>query len=110
LRKTIERALQAPVLQGDLGQPSGLDRVLFARSVGRAYRLLTGRRIGRSTTSETKSRPSGRPTGPGLRLVSICLKPLDPNVSDDAVDWAIRRSKELAPRKNMLIWRDKSAE
>jgi hypothetical protein len=91
-------------------KPSRLDRVLFARKVGRDYRLLTGRRFGRSTTSETKSRPDGRPAGPDLRLVSICLEPLDPDVSDDGVDWAIRRSKPLVLRNNMLIWRDKSAK
>jgi hypothetical protein len=75
LRKTIERALEALILQRDVGRTDRLDRVLFVEDVSRAYELLTGEPLGRSVTSDTKSRPGGRPTGPGLRLVWICLKP-----------------------------------
>jgi hypothetical protein len=97
LRKTIERALEAPILYHDAGRLNRFERVVFAERVGRAYGLLTGRPFGRSVTSETKSRVEGTPTGPGLRLVSICLKPLDPDINDHAVAWAIRRAKKLAP-------------
>jgi hypothetical protein len=96
LRKTIERALEALILQRDVGRTDRLDRVLFVEDVSRAYELLTGEPLGRSVTSDTKSRPGGRPTGPGLRLVWICLKPLDPLITDDAVAWAIRRVQERA--------------
>jgi hypothetical protein len=34
-----------------------------------------------------------RPTGPGVRLVRVCLAPLDPLVTDDAIVWAIRRAQ-----------------
>jgi hypothetical protein len=48
---------------------------------------LAGRPLGRSLTAEQ------RPTGPGLRLVRLCLEPLDPLVTDDAIAWAIRRAQ-----------------
>jgi hypothetical protein len=97
LRKTIDRALEAKILQRDAGQTDRFERVVFAQGVGSAYELLTGKPFGRSVTSETKSRPGGRPTGPGLRLVWICLTPLEPDIKDDAVVWAIRRAQKHAP-------------
>ena len=90
LRKVVDRALEARMLQRDQGRTDRYDRVLLIRGVGRAYELLTGRRFGRSVTSETLSRPGGEPTGPGLRLALLCLQPLDPDVTDDAVVWTIR--------------------
>lgn len=87
LRKTIDRALAARILYDDPGRLDRFERVVFAEGVGRAYELLTGKRFGRSLTSDE------RPTGPGLRLVWTCLKPLDPLITHDAVAWAIRRAK-----------------
>jgi hypothetical protein len=103
LRKTIERALEAPVMYHNSGRRNRFERVVFAQGVGRAYELLTGRPFGRSVTSETKNRPEGTPTGPGLRLVSICIKPLDPHINDNAIVWAIRRAKALPRQAKLLI-------
>lgn len=103
LRKTIDRALAARILYDDPGRLNRFERVVFAEGVGRAYELLTGRSFGRSITSETKSRVSGRPTGPGVRLVWICLKPLDPLLTEDAVAWAIRRGKKRGAGLNPLM-------
>ena len=63
------------------------DRVVLVRGVACAYQLLTGKTLGRSLTAE------GTPTGPGLRLVRLCLAPLDALVTDDAIVWAIRRAQ-----------------
>lgn len=91
LRETIIRALEEPRLQDCGGRPERLDRVLLIVGVSRAYELLTGEALGRNVTSETKTRQGGTSTGPGFQLASICLKPLDPKITDHAVDWAIRR-------------------
>jgi hypothetical protein len=87
LRRVIDRALEARLLQRDAGRSDRHDRVVLVQGVGRAYQLLTGRPLGRSLTAEQ------RPTGPGLRLVRLCLQPLDPLVTDDAIVWAIRRAQ-----------------
>jgi hypothetical protein len=87
LRKTIDRALEARLLQRDAGRTDRYDRVVLVQGVARAYQLLTDKVMGRSLTAEQ------RPTGPGVRLVRICLQPLDPLVTDDAVVWAIRRAQ-----------------
>ena len=87
LRKTIDRALEARLLQRDAGRTDRHDRVVLVLGVARAYDLLTGKPLGRSLTAEQ------RPSGPGLRLVRICLQPLDPLVTDDAIVWAIRRAQ-----------------
>lgn len=90
LRQAIERALHDRMLQKDSGLNGGVDRVVLVEGVARAYRHLTGKRLSRSVTTETKSRMSGQPTGPGLRLVKICLQPLDPGVSEEGAAWVIR--------------------
>jgi hypothetical protein len=84
----IDRALEARLLQRDAGRTDLVDRVVLVEGVGRAWQLLTGRPLGRSLTVEQ------RPSGPGLRLVRICLEPLDPLVTDDAIVWAIRRAQD----------------
>jgi hypothetical protein len=85
LRKAIDRALEARLLQRDTGRSDRADRVVLVEGVARAYHLLTGRALGRSLTVE------GTPTGPGVRLVRVCLEPLDRLLTDDALVWAIRR-------------------
>jgi hypothetical protein len=85
LRRAIDRALEARLLRRDDGRSDRHDLVVLVQGVGRAYQLLTGKPLGRSLTAEQ------RPTGPGLRLVRLCLAPLDPLVTDDAIVWAIRR-------------------
>ena len=85
LRRVIDRALEAPILQRDTGRTERADRVVLVEGVSRAYQLLAGRPLGRSLTAE------GTPTGPGVRLVRVCLEPLDRLVTDDAIVWAIRR-------------------
>ena len=95
LRRVIDRALEARLLQRDAGRSDRHDLVVLAEGVGRAYQLLTGKPLGRSLTAEQ------RPTGPGVRLVRLCLAPPDqpglasPDqpVTDDAIVWAIRRAK-----------------
>lgn len=82
LRRTIDRALEARLLQRDVGRSDRVDRVVLVEGVGRAWQLLTSRPLGRSLTLE------GRPSGPGLRLVRVCLEPLDPLVTDEAIVWA----------------------
>jgi hypothetical protein len=69
-RRTIDRALKARLLQRDAGRSNRHDRVVLVQGVARAYQLLTGRPLGRSLTAEQ------RPSGPGLRLVRLCLVPL----------------------------------
>jgi hypothetical protein len=91
LRKAIDRALKAPLLQRDAGRSDRHDRVVLVQGVGRAYQLLTGSPLGRSLTAEQ------RPTGPGVRLVRVCLQPLDPLVTDDAIVWAIRLAQAASP-------------
>jgi hypothetical protein len=88
LRRTIDRALEARLLQRDAGRTERHERVVLVQGVARAYQLLTGRPLGRSLTAEQ------RPTGPSLRLVRLCLAPLDPLVTDDAIVWAIRRAQD----------------
>ena len=85
LRSVIDRALEARLLQRDTGRTERADRVVLVEGVARAYHLLTGRALGRSLTAE------GTPTGPGVRLVRVCLAPLDPLITHDAIVWAIRR-------------------
>ena len=87
LRKAIDRALEARLLQRDAGRTDRVDRVAFVEGVARAYHLLTGKPLGRSLTAE------GTPTGPGVRLVRVCVAPLDPLITDDAIVWAIRRAQ-----------------
>jgi hypothetical protein len=87
LRRVIDRALAARLLQRDAGRSDRHDRVIFVQGVARAYELLTGKPLGRSLTVEQ------RPSGPGLRWVRLCLQPLDPLVTDDAIVWAIRRAQ-----------------
>jgi hypothetical protein len=87
LRRTIDRALEARLLQRDAGRTERADRVVLVEGVARAWQLLTGKTLGRSLTAE------GTPTGPGVRLVRLCLQPLDPLVTDDAIVWAIRRAQ-----------------
>ena len=87
LRSVIERALEARLLQRDTGRTERTDRVVLVEGVARAYHLLTGKALARSLNAEQ------RPTGPGVRLVRVCLKPLDPLVTDDAIVWAIRRAQ-----------------
>jgi hypothetical protein len=93
LRRVIDRALQAPILQRDAGRTQRTDRVVLVEGVAGAWQLLTGRPLARSVTSETKSRRAGAPTGPGVRLVRICLDPLDPSVTDDAIAGTIRAAQ-----------------
>jgi hypothetical protein len=90
LRGVIDRALGARLLQRDAGRSDRHDRVVLVQGVGRAYQLLTGRPLARSVKSETKSRKAGAPGGPGLRLVRVCLDPLDPSATDDAIAGTIR--------------------
>jgi hypothetical protein len=85
LRRTIDRALEARLLQRDVGRSDRVDRVALVEGVARAFQLLTGKPLGRSLTAEQ------RPTGPGVRLARVCLEPLDPLVTDDAIVWTIRR-------------------
>jgi hypothetical protein len=87
LRKAIDRALEARLLQRDAGRTDLVDRVVLVQGAGRAWQLLTGRPLGRSLTVEQ------RPSGPGLRLVRVCLAPLDPLLTEDALVWAIRRAQ-----------------
>ena len=87
LRRVIDRALEASILQRDAGRTERADRVVLVEGVARAWQLLTGKQLGRSLTAE------GTPTGPGLRLVRVCLAPLDPLITDDAIVWAIRRAQ-----------------
>jgi hypothetical protein len=87
LRSVIERALEARLLQRDTGRTERTGRVVLVEGVARAYHLLTGKALARSLNAEQ------RPTGPGVRLVRVCLKPLDPLVTDDAIVWAIRRAQ-----------------
>jgi hypothetical protein len=87
LRRTIDRALEARLLKRDVGRTDLVDRVVLVQGVGCAYQLLTGRPLGRSLTAEQ------RPSGPGLRLVWVCLEPLEPLVTNDAIVWAIRRAQ-----------------
>jgi hypothetical protein len=101
LRSVIERALEARLLQRDTGRTERTGRVVLVEGVARAYHLLTGRTLGRSLTAE------GTPTGPGVRLVRVCLAPLDPLITDDAIVWAIRRvqahpGKPLIKQHNWL--------
>jgi hypothetical protein len=93
LRRVIDRALEARLLQRDAGRSDRYDRVVLVQGVGRAYQLLTGRPLARSVTSETKNRAAGAPAGPGLRLVRTCLESLDPAVTDDAIAGAIRAAE-----------------
>ena len=69
--------------------------MVLVEGVARAYELLTGRPLGRSLTAE------GTPTGPGVRLVRVCLAPLDPLITDDAIVWAIRRT-QASPGKLLM--------
>ena len=87
LRSVIDRALEARLLQQDAGRTERADRVVLVEGVARAYHLLTGKVLGRSLTAE------GTPTGPGVRLVRVCLAPLDPLITDDAIVWAIRQAR-----------------
>jgi hypothetical protein len=93
LRRTIDRALMAGLLQRDAGRTDRLDRVVLLEGVARAYQLLTGKPLARSVTSETKSRRAGAPTGPGVRLVRVCLDPIDASVTDDAIAGTIRAAR-----------------
>jgi hypothetical protein len=93
LRRTIDRALEARLLQRDAGRSDRYDRVVLVQGVGRAYQLLTGRPLGRSVTSETKNRAAGAPAGPGVRLVWVCVEPLEPSVTDDAIAGTIRAAQ-----------------
>jgi hypothetical protein len=93
LRRVIDRALTAGLLQRDAGRTDRLDRVVLVEGVARAWQLLTGKPLARSVTSETKSRRAGAPTGPGVRLVRVCLDPLDPSVTDDAIAGTIRAAQ-----------------
>jgi hypothetical protein len=86
-RRTIDRALEARLLQRDAGRTDLVDRVVLVEGVGRAYQLLTGKPFGRSLTAE------GTPTGPGVWLVRLCLDPLDPLLTADGVVRAIRRAR-----------------
>lgn len=95
LRQAIDRALHDRMLQKDSGLNGRVDRVLLVEGVARAYRHLTGQRLSRSVTTDTKSRMGGQPTGPGLRLVQICLQPLDPGVSIEGIAWAIRCAQSM---------------
>jgi hypothetical protein len=72
LRRAIDRALEARLLQRDSGRTERTDRVMLVEGVARAWQLLTGKPLGRSLTVEQ------RPSGPGLRLVRLCVAPLDP--------------------------------
>ena len=85
LRRVIDRALEAPLLRREAGRTDRVDRVVLVEGIARAWQLLTGKQLGRSLTAE------GTPTGPGVRLVRVCLEPLDRLVTDDAIVWAIRR-------------------
>jgi hypothetical protein len=87
LRRVVDRALEARLLRRDVGRTDRYDRVVLVEGVSRAFQLLTGRPLGRSLTAE------GTPMGPGVRLVRICLAPLDPLATDDAIVWAIRRAQ-----------------
>jgi hypothetical protein len=40
--------------------------------------------------ADPKSRQGEVPKGPGFELVKLCLKPLEPDITDHAIDWAIR--------------------
>jgi hypothetical protein len=101
LRRAIDRALETRLLHRDVGRIDRHDRVVLVEGVARAYHLLTGHPLGRSLT------PEQRPTGPSLRLVRLCLEPLDPLVTDDAIVWTIRRVQ--AQPANLLIRRDNPA-
>jgi hypothetical protein len=52
LRRVIDRALEARLLQRDAGRSDRHDRVVLVQGVGRAYELLTGKRLGRSLTAD----------------------------------------------------------
>jgi hypothetical protein len=79
----LQLRLQLGDRAGDLGRAAVLDH---APTIGHP-RDRTDKAMGRSLTAEQ------RPTGPGVRLVRLCLEPLDPLVTDDAIVWAIRRAQ-----------------
>jgi hypothetical protein len=93
LRRVINRALKADLLERDAGRTDRLDRVVLVEGVARAWQLLAGRPLARSVTSETKNRVAGAPAGPGVRLVRSCLEPLEPSVTDEAIAGTIRAAQ-----------------
>jgi hypothetical protein len=63
LRRAIDRALEARLLQRDAGRTERADRVALVEGVARAYQLLTGKPLGRSLTAEQRRTGPRRAAG-----------------------------------------------
>jgi hypothetical protein len=91
LRKAVDRALEARLLlQGEPAAPSEPS----AWCSSRAWPEPTN--FSPVSPWAEASPPSRGPTGPGVRLVRLCLAPLGPLLIDDAIVWTIRRAQTLA--------------
>ena len=94
LRLAVEAALADKMLEDPRGRPDNFHLHSFIAKVSAASQNFTGMPLARSVTSESGSegRPAGKPSGPGIAFVRVCLVPVIGVISDEAIAHGIRRA------------------
>ena len=94
LRLAVEAALADKMLEDPRGRPDNFHLHSFIARVSAASQIFTGKPLARSVTSETGSggRSGGKPSGPGIAFVRVCLVSVIGAISDEAIAHGIRRA------------------
>lgn len=92
LRSAVDAALADEMLKDPRGRPDNFHLHSFIAKISAACQIFTGKPLARSVTSETKGRPAGKPSGPGIALVRVCLMPVIGAISDEAIAHGIRQA------------------
>ena len=94
LRKAVDTALRDEWLKGEVGSPDRHHIVTFVTRIALVYQVLTGERLAygmqvgkRGSKNAGRKRPSK-----GIRFVQVCLDPIDPDRTEDAISHLIREA------------------
>ena len=94
LRSAVDAALADEMLKDPRGRPDNFHLHSFISKISAACQIFTGKPLTRSVTSETGSegRSAGKPSGPGIAFVRVCLVPVIGTISDEAIAHGIRQA------------------
>ncbi|MCZ6863821.1 MAG: hypothetical protein O7I42_26815 [Alphaproteobacteria bacterium] len=94
LRKAVDTALQDKWLKGEVGSPDRHHLVTFVTRIVLVHEVLTGERLTHGIQIERKGSKNAGRTRPskGIRFVRVCLDPIDPDRTNDAIAHLIREA------------------
>lgn len=94
LRLAVDAALADEMLKDPRGRPDNFHLHSFISKISAACQIFTGKPLARSVTSETgfEERSAGKPSGPGIAFVRVCLVPVIGTISDEAIAHGIRQA------------------